>query len=226
MRTKQKVDYLKGFVTENRFETFSRVLNQRTRYISIALEDIFQTHNASAILRSCDCFGVQDVHMIENSNDFNTNPEIALGSSKWLSTYRHNSFENNTQITISYLKERKYRIIATSPHKNECSLEDLDLTKGKIALFFGSELPGLSDIVMQNADEFVKIPMQGFTESFNISVSAAICLYDITKRLRTSQIQWQLEDDEKDEIMFHWLKNTIKDSKNILNRLPNLYTEY
>ncbi len=225
MSIKRKNNHLKNFITEHRFETFNKVLNQRTRYISVVLEDIFQTHNASAILRSCDCFGVQDIHMIENSNEFNANPEIALGSSKWLSTYRHNSFENNTLSTISFLKERNYRIIATTPHTNDCILEELDLNKGKIALFFGSELPGLSDLVMQNADEFVKIPMQGFTESFNISVSAAICLYDITNRLRKSEINWQLQQDEKDKIMFNWLTNTIKDSKNILERFSSLHTK-
>ncbi|MDD2634857.1 MAG: RNA methyltransferase [Bacteroidales bacterium] len=221
MSIKQKNEHLKQFITENRFKTFTKVLNQRTRYVSLVLEDIFQPHNASAVLRSCDCFGVQDIHMIENSNEFNPNPEIALGSSKWLSTYRHNSLNNNTLSTISYLKERNYRIIATTPHTNDCTLENLNLNKGKIALFFGSELPGLSDIVMQNADEFVKIPMQGFTESFNISVSAAICLYDITNRLRKSEIKWELEDFEKDEIIFNWLINSIKDSKSILERFSS-----
>ncbi|MDD4218402.1 MAG: RNA methyltransferase [Bacteroidales bacterium] len=218
MSIKQKNNHLKKFVTEKRFETFNRVLNHRTRYISVVLEDIFQTHNASAVLRSCDCFGIQDVHMIENRNEFNANPEIALGSYQWLSTYRHNSLKNNSLSTISYLKQRNYRIVATTPHTNDCALENLDLNKGKIALFFGSEQPGLSDIVMQNADEFVTIPMQGFTESFNISVSAAICLYDISNRLRKSEINWQLQQDEKDEIMFEWLKSRIKDSTNILKR--------
>lgn len=221
MSTHKKIEYLKNFVTENRFETFNKVLNQRTKYITVVLEDIFQTHNASAVLRSCDCFGIQDTHMIENSNEFVTNPQIALGATQWLSLIRHNKFENNSLATINHLKSQNYRIVATTPHTNDCLLEDLDLSKGKIALFFGSELPGLSNIVMENADEFVKIPMHGFTESFNISVSAAICLYDLTKRLRNSNINWKLTQDQKDDILFEWLKTSIKDSKRILERMPD-----
>ncbi len=218
MKISDKIQYLKEFATEKRFETLNNVLNQRTRHITVVLEDIFQSHNASAVLRSCDCFGIQDIHMIENSNVFNTNPEIAVGSTQWLNTIRHNKEENNTLNTINYLKENNYRIVATTPHTNDCLIEDLDLTKGKVALFFGSELPGLSKAVMDNADEFVKIPMVGFTESFNISVSAALCLYELSGRLRKSDIHWELSQSEKDEILFKWLKTSIKDSKRILER--------
>lgn len=212
------INYLKEFVTEKRFETFNKVLDQRTRYITVVLEDIFQGHNASAVLRSCDCFGVQDIHTIENSNEFMANPEVALGASKWLCLNHHNKLENNTLATINYLKNKNYRIVATTPHTNDCEINDLSLEKGKIALFFGSELPGLSETVMDNADEFVKIPMVGFTESFNISVSAALSLYDLTGRLRKSSIDWGLSEKEKTDILFEWLKNSIKDSKRILER--------
>jgi len=218
MNKQALIDYLKEFVTAKRFDTFNRVLNQRTRYISVVLEDIFQGHNASAVLRSCDCFGVQNIHMIENSNEFLTNPEVAMGSSQWLSLFHHNKHDNNSLSTIEYLRKEGYRIVATTPHTKDCLLEDLDLKKGKIALFFGSELPGLSNIVMDNADEFVRIPMVGFTESFNISVSAALSLYDLTSRLRNSDIKWQLSELEKNDILFEWLKTSIKDSERILKR--------
>ncbi len=218
MNKQNKINYLKNFVTEKRFKTFNKVLDKRTRYISVVLEDIFQGHNASAVLRSCDCFGIQDIHIIENSNEFNTNPEIALGASQWLTLIKHNQIKDNTLNTIKNLKNNNYRIIATTPHTQDCLVEDLDLHKGKIALFFGSELPGLSDIVMENADEFVKIPMFGFTESFNISVSAALCLYEISLKLRKSEINWQLSQVEKEEILCEWLKVSIKDSKGILER--------
>ncbi len=212
----QLIKFLSGLVTEERFSTFNRVLDFRTRYITVVLEDLFQSHNSSAVLRSCDCFGVQDVHMIENNFSYNVNPDVSLGSAQWLSIFRYKSEKANTLNTINHLKKEGYRIVATTPHTNDTVLEDLDLEKGKIALLFGSELPGLSDIAMENADEFVKINMVGFTESFNISVSAAICLYELTKKLRKSDVKWQLEQSQKDELMFEWLKTSIKDSKNII----------
>ena len=219
MNNENLIQYLSKFVTEKRFETFQNVVNQRTRHITVILENLFQSHNASAVLRTCDCFGIQDVHMIENNCDFTENPEVALGSSQWINIHRHNKHENNTLDTINKLKQQGYRIIATTPHTDDKTINEVDLTKGKVALLFGSELPGLSQIAMENADEFVKIPMSGFTESFNISVSAAICLYDLSKRLRESNVNWELSHDEKNMILTDWLKTSIKDSENIIKRI-------
>jgi len=210
------IDFLSELVTEERLDTFMKVLNNRTRYITVVLEDLFQSHNASAVLRSCDCFGIQDVHMIENKFSYSLNRDVSLGSAQWLSLFRYNKKENNTLDAIKELKKQGYRIVATTPHTNDTVLEDLDLNRGKIALLFGSELPGLSDIAMENADEFVKINMRGFTESFNISVSAAICLYELTKKLRTSSIEWGLSDEEEKKLLLEWLRISIKDSDNII----------
>ena len=205
------IEYLSRFVTPERRNNFSRVINFRTRYFTVVLEDIYQSHNASAVLRSCDCFGIQDVHIIENRNDYNINPDVTLGSNKWLTIHRHNQKENNTIDTINDLRKNNYRIIATSPHeKKEIKIENFDLTRGKAAFIFGSELKGISDAVKDEADEFLNIPMYGFTESFNISVSAAIVLHDLVTKLHRSEILWQLTETEKQEIIFNWLKNTIK----------------
>lgn len=218
MKNAKLIEYLSDFVTEKRYETFQKVLEQRTRYVTVVLENLFQSHNASAVLRSCDCFGIQDVHMIENNCEYKVNPDVSLGSAQWLSLNQYSKEGNNTLEAINSLKNKGYRIVATTPHTNDTNLPELDLSKGKIALLFGSELPGLSKIAMDNADEFLKIPMYGFTESFNISVSAAICQYDLTNRLRESDLKWQLSQEEKDELLFEWLKCSIKDSKNILDR--------
>jgi len=90
-------------------------------------------------------------------------------------------------------------------------------------LLFGTEEIGLSKIAMQNADGFVKIPMFGFTESLNISVSAAISLYELSKRLKSSTINWQLSEEEKIEQLIGWAKKVIKDGalieKEFLNKL-------
>ena len=134
------------------------------------------------------------------------NKDVAMGSSQWLSIRRFNQKENNTLDAINAMRDAGYRIVATTPHTNDVLIKDLDLTKGKIALFFGSEKPGLSDIVMENADEFVRIPMYGFTESFNISVSAALCLYELTAKLRNSDINWHLSEHERTELLAQWMK--------------------
>ncbi len=215
-KTSDIVKYLSNFVTENRLERFNEVLNQRTNYLTIVLEDIYQSHNANAVLRSCDCFGIQNIHIIENRNEYQINPDVSLGASQWLNLNFYNQKENNTICTINKLRQDGYRIVATTPHTNDVKLENFDISRGKFALFFGSELPGLSNIVMENADEFLKIPMYGFTESFNISVSAAICLHYLRLKLNNSDIKYQLNDNEKTDIMFKWLMQSIKSSEQIL----------
>jgi tRNA (guanosine-2'-O-)-methyltransferase len=220
------IEHLSQFVSDRRVKLFNTLLDQRTRYITVVLEDIFQAHNASAVLRSCECFGIQDVHIIENQNEYRISPDVALGSNKWLSLFRYHQQDDNTLTAIESLKHKGYRIAATTPHKHDCTLEDLNLHKGKIALLFGAELKGLSPQAMDLADEFVKIPMMGFTESLNISVTAALFIHHLTSRLRKdATINWHLTPEEKKEIKLAWLKNSIKKSalieKTFLNDLQS-----
>ncbi|MCW3807709.1 TrmH family RNA methyltransferase [Plebeiibacterium marinum] len=204
------IKYLAEHITENRNELFDKVLLDRTKYLTVVLEDIYQPHNASAVLRSCDCFGVQDVHIIENRNKYSVNPDVALGSSKWLNMHRYSSQDNNTREALQQLKAQGYRIVATSPHTNDVELYDFDISKGKTAVVFGTELTGISDIVKEEADEFLRIPMYGFTESFNISVSAALVLQHLAHQIRTANVNWQLTDEDKAEIKLNWLRATVK----------------
>ncbi len=206
-------NYLASCITPERLNLFNRVIEQRSKYITVVLEDIFQSQNASAVLRSCDCFGVQNVHVIENRNKFQLDKEVALGSSKWLSITKYNKEKNNSLAAIKALREQGYRIVATTPHINDQELPDFDISAGKTALFFGSELPGVSEVVLNEADEFLKIPMFGFTESFNISVSAAIVLFHLTHKLHSSNVNWKLSEQEKAEIKIQWIRNTIKKSE-------------
>ena len=212
------IDYLSGFITEHRFETFKKVLSNRTRYCTVVLEDIYQPHNASAVLRSCDCFGIQDVHIIEKENEFRPDKEITMASDKWLTLKRYESGNDSTEKCINSLRSNGYRIVATTPHVDDCSLQKFDTTKGKFAIFFGSELRGLSDYTLQNADEYLKIPMFGFTESLNISVSAAIILQHCAMQIRQKEIDWRLTTAELNEILELWLRQSIKDSQKIINR--------
>jgi tRNA (guanosine-2'-O-)-methyltransferase len=213
MTTEELIFHLERFVLSRRKDLINYLVLYRTRYITVVLEDIYQAQNASAVLRTCDCFGIQDVHIIENKNRYQINPEVALGSNKWLTLTKYNKDENNSLSTILSLKEKGYRIVATTPHSNDTSLDDFDLQKGKIALVFGTELKGLSNSVIENADEYLKVPMYGFTESFNISVSAAIILHHLTYKLRKSNLQWRLSDDEIKDVKLAWLRKSIKNSQ-------------
>lgn len=215
---KDLFEHLQKFVTPRRLEKFDEVLENRTRYLTVVLEDIYQSQNASAVLRSCDCFGIQDVNVIENKNVFDVNVDVAMGSSKWLNVNKFNSGQDNTLEAIKTLKNQGYRIIATSPHAKDKMIDKLDINCGKIALVFGTELTGISDIVRENADEFVKVPMYGFTESFNISVCAALSLYELTKRIHNSKVNWNLSEEEKKIIKMEWLKRSIKSSDDIIKR--------
>lgn len=204
-------DFLKEFISKRRYNRFQEVLQYRTRYLTVLLEDIYQSHNASAVLRSCDCLGIQDVHIVENRNTFTLSPDVALGSSKWVTLFHYNKAEaNNTEEAFRYLKSKGYRIIATSPHRKSVSLGEFDLAKGKSALLFGTELTGLSDYALENADEYLYIPMFGFTESFNISVTVAIVLYDLVTRLHTSDLSWKLCPEEMNELALNWTRNSLK----------------
>ena len=206
------IQYLSGFITENRLKKFDDLIQHRTRHLTVVLEDIYQPHNAAAVLRSCDCFGIQDVHVIENRNKFEANPDVELGSAKWITLVKHNAKEENTADCISSLKKNGYKIVVTSPHKNDCSIEELDITN-KTALFFGTEMRGATPVAFEQADAFVKIPMVGFTESLNISVSAAVTLYTLTSRLKRSGVNWKLSDEEALEIRLQWLRNSIPKSE-------------
>jgi tRNA (guanosine-2'-O-)-methyltransferase len=210
--SKELVQYLSGFITENRKQKFDSLIKHRTRHLTVVLEDIYQPHNAAAVLRSCDCFGIQDVHVIENQNKFEANPDVELGSAKWITLQKYNQKENNTADCIASLKKKGYKIVVTSPHKNDCTIEELDIAN-KTALFFGTEMRGATPVAFEQADAFVKIPMVGFTESLNISVSAAVTLYTLTTRLKASLINWKLSEKEELEIMLQWIRNTIPKSE-------------
>jgi tRNA (guanosine-2'-O-)-methyltransferase len=204
------ISYFETFINPNRIALINKNLEQRTRYLTVILEDIYQPHNASAVLRTCECFGVQDVHVIENNNKYKLSPDVALGSEQWLTLTKYSSNKNNTEAALKNIKAQGYRIVATTPHHNDVMLDDFDLTKGKTALLFGTELNGISQPALDLCDEFVKIPMYGFTESFNISVSVAIILHHLVYKLHSSDIDWKLNNNEKIELKLKWLKNSIK----------------
>jgi tRNA (guanosine-2'-O-)-methyltransferase len=207
------LEYLQSFLTERRIALFDKVLKERTRHLTVAVEDVYQLHNTSAVIRSCESFGVQELHVIEEINAKRIDREIAMGAQKWVDVQRHTTATG----CIQSLKEQGYRIIATSPHKNAHRLEDFDVTE-KAAIFFGRETEGLSDIVLDAADDFIYIPMVGFTESLNISVSAAITLQHLMTKLKASDTPWQLSDSALFNKKMDWTKKMIKDVDRIIER--------
>lgn len=212
------IDYLQEFVTPERWQKMNDVLDQRTRFLTVVLEDIYQPHNASAVLRSCECFGIQDVHIIENENKFDPNTGITIGADQWISLHQYREQEqNNTEKCYQRLKKKGYKLIATTPHEGDQTIDEIPIDQ-KTALIFGAEYTGLSDYALDHADGYAKIPMVGFSESFNISVGAAICLYELSSRLRKSGGQWVLSKAEKIDLQFEWLKNSIRASDKLIEK--------
>lgn len=212
---KELIEYLSGFMSEKRKKRFDEIISHRTGHIRIVLENLYQAHNASAVLRSCESFGIQHVHFIENKNHLRISDDVAMGSSNWLSIHRHKATENNTSDAIHTLKKKGYRIVATTPHANDQTIDQLPVDK-KLALVFGTEIDGISKEVYEQADEFVKIPMYGFTESFNISVCAALCMYELTTRMRKSVPNYLLDEEEQTDVYLDWLKTSVEYSDSLI----------
>ena len=209
--------YLEHFITEERKERFLQVISARTNHFTVAMEDVFQMHNTSAVVRTCEVFGVQQAHSIEGRFGKRLDAKIAMGAQKWVDVFRY----NDTQSCIDALRAQGYQIVATTPHKDAYFLNDFDISK-KSAFFFGTEKEGLSQQVLSQADTYLKIPMVGFTESLNISVAVAIVLQQLTDKLRRSQVAWQLTDEERLSTLINWTKKSIRNVKDVLKRYEEL----
>ena len=207
------LEHLETYLTDNRRTRFNKVLSQRTKHFTVATEDVYQLHNTSAVIRSCDVFGIQEVNIVEEQNTKKIDREIAMGAQKWVDLNIYHSVKD----CIHDLKQKGYQIVATTPHTNDCVLHEFDVTK-KSCFFFGRETEGLSQEVLDAADCYLKIPMSGFTESLNISVSAAIILQHVTTKLKQTTIDWQLTEEERLAKQLDWIKNTIKSYDEIVDR--------
>ena len=210
------IDYLSGFINEERRERLRNILHQRTRHITVVLEDIYQSQNASAVVRTCECLGIQEIHVIENRHEYRLNPAVAQGASKWIDLIKYNrAGYDNTHACIEQLKQRDYRIIAMAPAPAGKTVEQLDI-RDKLALCFGSEDPGLSADLQTLADETVRIPIHGFTQSYNLSVSAGISLYTLDTNLRNSNVNWQLDERDATDLFIKWLAQSTPSGEQLL----------
>lgn len=210
----ERTDYMSGFLTGERIQTLRRTLAMRTRYMTILTENTFHPQNASALVRHCEAFGVQDLHTVETMCRFDPSVNIVRGTDKWIDIIRHDS----TEEAIASLKASGYRIVATTPHRESCTPETFDVEKGRFCLVFGTEHAGVSPQIISEADEFLRIPMCGMVESLNVSASAAILIYMLSQRMRLSDVAWRLSEAECSEVMFRWVMSSVRDARRILER--------
>ncbi|MBK9175575.1 MAG: RNA methyltransferase [Flavobacteriales bacterium] len=206
------------YITDNKRALFDRIAPERTRHITCVLEDIYQPHNASAVVRTCDLLGIQDLHIIENRNKYTVNPDVTLGSSKWVDMHRWRGEEDNTLRCIQHLKQHGYAIVTTSPHATDCTPSTIPLER-PLAFCFGTELTGASEPLQANADIALRIPMHGFTESYNISVSAAIVLYTVMERLRASNLHWRLDPEALAALKLSWARKVVHSATHLEERI-------
>lgn len=214
MTNEQLYDRLSAFVSDNKRALFDRLAPQRTRHITVVLEDIYQAHNASAVVRTADLLGIQDMHIIENRNKYTVNPDVTLGSSKWVDMHRYREATGNTMRCVRKLKEQGYRIVVTSPHAPEVTPATIALDR-PMAFCFGTELTGLTPALCAAADLRLRIPMHGFTESYNISVAAAIVLYTVMQRLRLSDVPWRLSAEETAALKLAWARRSVRSAGSV-----------
>jgi tRNA (guanosine-2'-O-)-methyltransferase len=201
------------YISDHRRDFIEKVLSERTRFITVVLEDIYQSQNASAVVRTCECMGLQDIHIIENTSTYSVNPKVLKGANKWIDLIRYKEKNrNNTETCLTALRQQGYRILATDPGSECVSLDQIPVDT-KLAVVMGNELKGTSSYALDHADTKVRIPMYGFTESLNISVSAAICLNTLIGKLRNSTVEWSLSAEEKSEIRLKWYRKVVRRSE-------------
>jgi len=211
MDKKAAYNYLCQFITEQRRNLIESRANERTNRLTLVLQDIFHPHNVNAVLRTSDCLGLRDIHVIEGKYAFKTSQNISKGASKWVNVYRH----PDEAACLHTLHKAGYVVFAASPHHEAATPVNVDLSK-PIALIFGSEKLGLSSYVLKHADGIITLPMVGFTESLNVSVAAALCAYEITRRLRNEGHSWQLTESESDELKLEWAMRSARSAEALL----------
>ena len=210
----ERVEWLSEFMLPERYATMQRVVGDRTRYMTICAENTFHPQNASALVRHCEAFGVQELHAIEFLCGFQANLHIVRGTDKWVDIRRYES----TAEAVAHLKEQGYRIVAATPHTNDKTPDSFDVAAGPFCLVFGTEKQGISPEIMAVADEFVKIPMYGFVESLNVSACAASLLQGMVERLHRSDVDWRLDDHQKAALLYRWMRESVKEADHILKQ--------
>lgn len=205
----QIINGLREYLLPERCERLYQVIQNRTRYIHVAVEDTESERNAGALFRTCDCFGIQEASVIEQKYDLRVAKMISKGAEKWLDIRQYQGARNmGVADCVHDLKSRGFTIVATTPHEPDIELPDFEL-QGKTAFFFGTEETGLSDEAIELADIKMGIPIYGFAESYNISVSAALILQNAVAQMRRKGLDWEMSEEEKLDLEIEWLKKAL-----------------
>lgn len=213
----RRIALLAEFMLPERYATLDRTVTRRSRYMTILAENTFHPQNAAALVRHCEAFGLQEMHTVESLCRFTPSASVVRGTDQWVDIRKHRS----TAEALAALKGAGYRIVATTPHRESCTPETFDVTRGRFALVFGTEHAGISDEVIESADEFLRIPMCGMVESLNVSASAAILIYMLSERMRLTVSDWALTPAERAEVLYRWMCRSVRNSGEILDRLES-----
>ena len=212
-RLQETFDYLKQFLTDERLSKIEHFSQESSDFVLPVMEDVYQFRNAAAIVRSVEACGFHHVVALEEENVFNPNLKVTKGAETWVKVEK---MPNNLD-SLKEIKNRGYKILAVSPENNATMLPDYKV-KEPIALVFGTELEGVSDEILDFADETLAIPMFGFTKSFNVSVAAAICMYELKQKLMKSGIDYKLSEEKLLEMKIRWTVNSIRSGEELLER--------
>ena len=215
-RLQETFDYLKQFLTDVRLSKIEHFSQESSDFVLPVMEDVYQFRNAAAIVRSVEACGFHHVVALEEENVFNPNLKVTKGAETWVKVEK---MPNNLD-SLKEIKNRSYKILAVSPENNATMLPDYEV-KEPIALVFGTELEGVSDEILEFADETLAIPMYGFTKSFNVSVAAAICMYELKQKLMKSGIDYKLSEEKLLEMKIRWTVNSIRSGEELLERFLN-----
>lgn len=203
--------YLQQFLTAERLHKIEYHAEESSDFILPVLEDIYQFRNAAAIVRSVEACGFHKIVALEKENLFNPNLKVTKGADTWVNVERLPWSLDSLQ----KIKNRGYRMVAVSPEKNAISLPNFKITE-PVSLIFGTEWDGITEEILEFADETLKIPMYGFTKSFNVSVAAAICMYDMKQKLLNSNLNYKLSEEKKLELKIKWAVNSLRSGEEIL----------
>ena len=212
-KLQETFDFLKQFLTDERLSKIEHFSKESSDFVLPVMEDVYQFRNAAAIVRSVEACAFHHVVALEEENVFNPNLKVTKGAETWVQVEK---MPNNLD-SLKEIKNRGYKILAVSPEKNATMLPDYEI-KEPIALVFGPELEGVSDEVLDFADETLAIPMYGFTKSFNVSVAAAICMYELKQKLMKSGIDYKLSEEKLLEMKIRWTVNSIRSGEELLER--------
>ncbi|QCX53861.1 RNA methyltransferase [Elizabethkingia sp. JS20170427COW] len=209
---KELYEYMRGFLTEERLKKIDSYAEESSDFVLPVMENIYQFRNAAAIVRSVEACGFHKIIALEEENEFNPNARVSKGADTWMQIER---LPKNIE-SLQKIRDKGYKILAISPEKDAVSLPDYKI-EGPIALVFGTEKAGVSQEVINFADETVIIPMYGFTESFNVSVAAGICMYDLKQRLIKSDLEYKLSEEKKIDLKIRWAVNSTRSGEEVLN---------